>query len=223
MLIQGVTGPINLGDGVNPAIRQGRQGDVQVSELHGRFYEQTYRGNVFFGGHTALQALSANTITLTATTTPILGLYNPSSSSVNLVLLQAALNMIANNLTSGAGPGALVWAWSTGNAAISTGLTPFNAKTLAASGSQAKAFGGATALTGLTNNLVIGAGSSLPSPSGLTYTTLASTALLPAYNGIENFDGGFIIPPGAMLALLNTTSCTVFSAVGRLLWEEVPV
>ena len=223
MLVQGTTGPVNFGDGVNPPLRQGRQGDVQVSELHGRFYEQNYRNNIYFTGHSAVAALSANTITLTATTTPILGIYNPSSSTVNAVVLQAMLNVVSNNLTSGAGPGAFVWAISTGNGAISTGLTPYNAKTLIAAGSQVRGFAGATALTGLTNNLVVAAGSQLPSPSGLTYTTLASTALLPSYSGREDLDGSIIVPPGGVLALLNTTSSTVFSAVGRLTWEEVPL
>lgn len=203
--------------------RAGQLGDSIVSELHGRFYEQTYRNNVFFGGHTAVAALSANTITLTATTTPILGIWNPQSNTNNVVMLQASLNVIANNLTSGAGPGAFVWAISVNNGAISTGANPYNAKTLLQSGSNAKVFAGSTALTGLTNNLAVVAGSVLPSPSGLTYTTLASTALLPSYSGVENFDGSLIIPPGGVLALLNTTSSTVFSAAGRLLWEEVPV
>lgn len=203
--------------------RAGQLGDSIVSELHGRFYEQTYRNNVFFGGHTAVAALSANTITLTATTTPILGIWNPQSNTSNVVMLQASLNVIANNLTSGAGPGAFVWAISVNNGAISTGANPYNAKTLLQSGSNAKVFAGSTALTGLTNNLAVVAGSVLPSPSGLTYTTLASTALLPSYSGVENFDGSLIIPPGGVLALLNTTSSTVFSAAGRLLWEEVPV
>lgn len=223
MLIQGTTGPVNVGDGVNPPIRQGRQGDVLMSQLHGDMYEQNYRGNTYFTGHTSLAALSANTITLTATTTPILGVWNPLSSTVNVVLLQAMLTVVANNLTSGAGPGAFMWALSTGNGAITTGLTPYNSKSLIAAGSQARGFAGATALTGLTNNLVIASGASLPSPSGLTYTTLGSTALLNSYQGVENFDGSIIVPPGGVFALLNTTSSTVFSAAGRMTWEEVPV
>jgi hypothetical protein len=182
-----------------------------------------YRNNVYFTGNTGLSALSANTISLTATTTPILGVYNPSSSTVNLVILQAMLTVVANNLTSGAAPGAFVWASSLGNGAVSTGSNPFNARTLATSGSSARGFFGATALTGLTNNLAIMAASALPSPSGLTYTTLASTALLPSYAGTENFDGSIFVPPGGVLALLNTVSSTVFSVAGRLTWEEVPV
>lgn len=224
MLLQNVVGqPSAAGSNAIVNGRAGQQGDLIVSELHGRFYEANYRGNVYFGGHGSLIALSANTITLTATTTPILGVWNPANNTNNLVMLQASLNVVANNLTSGAGPGVFVWAISNSNGAISTGSNPFNAKTLLASGSAARTFSGNVALTGLTNNLVVVAGSTLPSPSGLTYTTLASTALLPSYAGTENFDGALIVPPGGVLALLNTTSSTVFSAAGRLTWEEVPV
>lgn len=223
-IAQNIVGPIAAaGNNAIVSSRAGQQGDVIGSDLHGRYYETNYRGAAFFGGHAAVAALSANTITLTATTTPILGVWNPTSNTNNLVILQADLNCFANNLTSGAGPGAFVWALSLNNGAISTGLNPWNAKTLLQSGSSAKFFAGATALTGLSNNLVIVAGANLPSPAGITYTTLASTALLPSYVGREDFDGSLIVPPGGVLALLNTTSSTVFSAVGRLTWEEVPV
>jgi len=224
MILQNIVGqPPSAGNNAVVNGRSGQLGDAIVSELHGRFYETTYRGNSYFSGHTALTALSANTITLTATTTPILGVWNPANNTNNLVILQANLTCIANNLTSGAGPGVFVWALSLGNGAISTGAIPYNARTLLQSGSNARAFAGGTALTGLTNNLVIVAGANLPAPSGLTYTTLASTALLPAYVGREDFDGSLIVPPGGVLALLNTTSSTVFSCVGKLAWEEVPV
>lgn len=203
--------------------RSGQLGDMIVSQLHPRYYESNYRSNIYFGGHGSLIALSANTITLTATTTPIIGVWNPSSNTNNLVLTTASLQVVANNLTSGAGPGVFVWAISNSNGAISTGSNPFNAKTLLQSGSSAKFFAGNVALTGLTNNLAIVRGAAFSSPSGLTYTTLASTALLPSYGGTENFEGSLIIPPGSVLALLNTTSSTVFSAVASITWEEVPV
>ena len=70
--------------GGNNALMNGRSGalgDTIVSELHGGLYETNYQGNLFFGGHGSLVALSANTITLTATTTPILGLWNPTSNT----------------------------------------------------------------------------------------------------------------------------------------------
>ena len=211
----------SYGSGSQPQVRSGQLGDQIVSELHGRFYEQVYRGNVYSNGMT-ITALTANTISLTNTTTPILGVWNPSSSSVNLVILQAALTVVPNNLTSGAGPGVFVLASSIGNGAISTGTAPFNRKTLTSAGSQAKGMA-FQALTGLTNNLVIFEGIEFASPAGLTYTTLASTAPFSEYSSIKNFDGSLIVPPGGILAVLNTTSSTTWSVSGRLLWEEVPL
>jgi hypothetical protein len=219
MLLQTLTGPSKVSNGSLSALRGGNAGDGIVSELHGRFYEQNYQGNLFSNGCT-VTALTANTVSLTNTTTPILGLWNPLSSTVNAVISQAALTVVANNLTSGAGPGVFVWAVSTGNSAISTGSTPWNRKTLAQFGSQVKGMS-FVALTGLTNNLVIIEGSEFATPAGLTYTTLASTQLMPEFSNTQNFDGSLIVPPGGVLALLNTTSSTTFSVSGRLLWEEV--
>lgn len=227
---QGTVGPISgASDGTIPpsGLRQGRLGDQIISQLHGRLFEQVFRGNVFSIG-CSVTALSGNTITLTNSSTPILGLWNPSTSTVNLVLLQCMLTVAANTLTAPVPPGPFVWASSLSNSAISTGSTPFNRKTLASSGSQAKAFPGGVALTGLTNNVVIFEGADLPNLSGLTNAgtitaqTSTSNATAGAF-GVQNFDGGLIIPPGGVLSLLNTTSTTTYSVSGRLMWEEVPI
>lgn len=227
MLIQGQVGQpstTSIAAGTNPTLRQGQLGDLIASELHGRFYEQVYRNNVFSTGSTSLVALSANTITLTATTTPILGVYNPTTSTVNLVLLQAALALVPNTLTTPVGPGAIVGGVSVGNGAVSTGLTPWSRKTLTQAGSQAKGFAGSTALTGLTNNLTLIEGyGELLNASAQTYGTLAATSPIGSYGGVINFDGQIIVPPGGVFALLNVTSTTTFSHSGRLLWEEVPL
>jgi hypothetical protein len=204
--------------GTNPTFRQGQLGDLVVTELHGKFYESTYRGNLFSVGMTAT-ALSANTISLTATTTPIIGVYNPSTSNVNLVMVKAKCNIAIAN-SSAAAPGAFVWAVSTGNSAISAGLIPMNRKTLANAGSQAKGYNITTALTGLTNNLTVISGSAF----GTLVTAQGATAT-PILSGdaVEEFDGSLIIPPGGVLALLNTISTTTVSVTSVLIWEEVPV
>ena len=212
MLLQTLTGPSKVSNGSLSALRGGTLGDGIFSELHGRFYEQNYQGNLFSNGSTAT-VLSANTITLTASTTPILGVWNPASSTVNLVILQAQLQL--SPPASAAAMGTLVWAVSIGNGAISTGTAPLNRKTLTQNGSQAKGLA-FIALTGLTNNLVIQSTSSLPSQT-LAGTTTATAV----YAGVENFDGSLIIPPGGVLALLNTVSNTTMLAGGNLLWEEV--
>ena len=225
MIIQGQVGPTSSEDGVQAAARQGKLGDVIVSELHGRYYETNYRGATYRTGATAVTALSANTITsaTSATGTPIVGVYNPVGSNINLVILQAYLQVFANNLTSGAAPGAFVWLTALNQSAISTGSTPINAKTLAASGSVAKGFTGATALTGLSGSMAVAFPADFPNLTGLTYTTLGSTAMIPSAGGVANYDGSIIVPPGGILGLYNTVSSTTFSQVSGLLWEEVPV
>lgn len=219
--IQGNVGVQNQSDGAQNIIaRFGRQGDQMTSLLHGRFYEQCYRGNLFSNGNVALMALSANTITLTATTTPILGVYNPYGSGVNLAILQASLSAGINN-TASTGPGAFVWAASTGNNVISTGATPFS-RFLGGAAGKGKGLA-AVALTGLTNNLVIAHAADFPSPTVVTTSLVPTTVTTPMVSATLQMDGGIIVPPGGVLALLNTVSTTTISVYGRLVWEEVPV
>lgn len=218
--VTGQVGPQVLADGVSAPARQGKTGDLIVQELHGRFYENVYRGNVYSIG-SGVTALSANTISLSNTTTPIVGVWNPATSGVNLVVLQIGIQVYANTLTTPVGPGALVLAASVGNTAVTTGSAPFNRKTLASTGSQAKGFPGGVALTGLTNNLVVFDGLELPTQGPVTYST--TTAMQLGGAGVANLDGSLFVPPGGVLALLNTTSTTTMSAVSRMLWEEVPV
>ena len=227
MLLQGSVGPpsvTSLGVGVQPTIRLGQLGDVVVSELHGKYYEQVYRGNVYSGG-TTIAALSANTITLSSGTTPILGLYNASTSLVNGVILQVNLTIVSNNFTSGASAGAIVWAASTGNGGVTTGNVGWNRKMLAASGSTLKYFklSAADALTGITNNVVIAGGVPMPSVSALTYGTIVSTVVQPSFTMQWDVAGSIIVPPGGVWVIINTTSSTVWSVFGEVVWEEVPI
>ena len=64
MLIQGQVGPSSTqssSPGTNPAVRQGQLGDVIVTELHGRYYEQAYRGNLFTLSVSTAAAITAYT------------------------------------------------------------------------------------------------------------------------------------------------------------------
>lgn len=223
--IQIQPGQQNLSDGVAANARGGRQGDVIVSELHGRYYEQNYRGNTYSGGMTAtsINAATFTTATLGATATPIVGVWNQATSPVNLVIQQVNLQVFLTALTS-TGPGAFMWCTSTGNNAISTGNTPLNRKTLLASGSYAKDMSG-VALTGLTNNLVVRNGASIAGGSLYNISNIATaagfqTTLAPS---TDNIDGQWIVPPGGVLALLCTTTPVAHSAATGLIWEEVPL
>jgi hypothetical protein len=225
MLSQGQVGPTVSADGIQAALRSGKTGEQIVTELQGRFYENAYRGAAFRTGSTAITALSANSITsaTSATGTPILGIYNPLGSGKNAVILQATLQVMANTLTTPVGAGAFVWLVSTGNSAVSTGATPFNMGTLAASGSVCKGFVGGVALTGLTNVMAVAFAADFQTPTGLTHGTMTAVQPLFSVGGVSNIDGSIIVPPGGVLGLYNTVSTTTMSAVGSLLWNEVAV
>lgn len=224
-LTQLLVGASTNADGTTPTARGGRTGEAILSELHGRFYEQNSRGGVFSGGMalTSINASSFTTGTLSASCTPVAGVWNPSTAIVNLVILQATLGVTMTALqATGCGP--FVWASSVGNTAISTGNTPLNRKTLVAAGSSAKDMTG-VALTGLTNALTVKFGSALGGGSATSTAFLATQAgpQTQQASASENIDGSIIVPPGGVLALLATATPVAHSAVSSLIWEEVAV
>jgi hypothetical protein len=215
----GQVGPSILTDGSSHPLRQGKTGELVVSGLGGSYAELASRGQVWRFGM-AQTALSANTISLTNTTTPIIGLWNTSNANRYIVPICAVLQIsVAGN--SAVAPGAFVWATSTGNLVISTGSNPVNTKSWASpGGSFAKGFNIGVALTGLTNNLVIQramATGNLVAAQPATATACFSTP------NIEYFDGMEMIPPGGVLALLNTTSTTTVSVASAIYFTEVEI
>ena len=236
MLIQGQVGPVgpqSIQPGTNPTIRMGQLGDMIVSELHGRFYEQAYRGAFFRTGTTGAAVAgtatmgtatgTSATLATAATGTPMLGVYNPITSTVNAVITQATLQTMVQTATTPIPFNGLVWCVSVGNGGITTGLTPWNSKTLTQTGSQCKGFAGATAVTGLSFTPTAMEAADFYGGGMVTYGTVATTAIIPTYLARQDFDGQLIVPPGGLLALYNTSATTTFSFTGRLLWEEVPL
>ena len=223
----GQVGPQTLSDGAtNDAFRQEKTGALVVQELHGRLYESNYRGAVYSGGM-GLTSISNATFTvggIGATTTPVSGVFNPSTSGVNLVILKATLTVTVTAATA-TGPGGFVWAMSVGNLAVSTGNVPLNRKTLVQAGSSAKDMTN-VALTGITNNVVVRFASAL---NGGLIKNISSVETAVGQNigvtasPLEEFDGTLIVPPGGVLALLATTTPVGHSAASGIVWEEVPV
>lgn len=224
---QGQVGEQLNGDGASPlpGYRQGRQGDIIVSELHGRFYEQNFRKRMYSAGLplTAITNATFTVATLGAACTPILGLYNPTTSGVNVIIAQAVLSAIITALqATGAAP--YLWAVSAGNNAINVGAAPVNRATLLSVGAMAKNVSG-LALTGLTNNLVVLGASALGGGPEYNAALLGTATgfMTPHAATCENLDGSFIVPPGGVLALLAAQTPVAVSAAGMLVFEEVPV
>lgn len=221
--IAGQVGPASLSEGVNAPFRQDRSGAAIVQELHGRFYEQNVRGAVFMGGMaaTSISAATFTTATVGATATPIAGVWNPSTSIYNLVILQALLS-VSQTALQATGPGAFAWMTSVGNAGITLGNNPTNCKTLIASGSVAKDMSG-IALTGLTTNLAVrrAAGVAGGSAIGAAFLATQAGAQTQQVVSVEPFEGDLIVPPGGILALMCSITPVGHSAASGLVWEEV--
>lgn len=221
-----VRGPIEGGKGTSSPLTGSLSGSQRVNDAHGRFFDAAYYGRLFSAGGVVVSISNATftVATLGNTCTPIVGLYNPATSPVNLAVLRASLQAIITALQS-TGLGGCNWAFSAGNNAITTGLAGFNRKSLINAGGYGKYFVGAQALTGLTNNLVVADGSALGGGSSANIALLATAAGFQTQQvpSVENIDGGIIVPPGGVIALLANTTPVAHSAVPGIWWEEINI
>lgn len=221
-----IRGPILGGSGSPVPFTASLSGSQRVNDAHSRFMQANLEGRIFSDGLATVQAITAatfNIATLGATCTPIAGLWNPSNSGVNAVLIQATLNAIKTALqNTGCGP--FFWASSANNPGLTLGSSPLNRKTLNRAGSQCKGMAG-IALTGLTNNLVVAGASQLGGGSSSLAAFLETQAGMATFHGAsrELFDGEWVIPPGGVIALLAGSAPVAVSATSMLVWEEVPV
>lgn len=222
-----IRGPLIGSNGSPTPFTAGYSGASRVLDAHARFMQAVWENRVFSTGMgvTSISNATFSIATLGVTCTPIVGLWNPSTSGVYAALWQAQLNIIMTALqATGCGP--FQWAGSVGNTAITgAGVVPWNRKTLVQSGSSCRGFAG-TALTGLTNNLVVMNASSLSGGSAVTAAFLATQAGAQTQTptgGQENFDGCLFVPPGGVIALLSGSTGVAHSAASGLVWEEIPV
>ncbi len=189
-----LTGVQNNSDGVVAKARGGKQGDQIVSALHGRYYEQTYRGNMFgiTGGLTTTTAAGAATFTGL-----IVG--NPVGSGVNLAINKIFIAQpIA--LTAETELGIMYGANTTTDT-----LTTIRNRNPLGPASKAVANAGQT-ITAMTAFIVIGSG-------GTAVQVVPYQA---------DFEGGLIIPPGYAVASY-TSRVTTTAVMFCLNWEEVPI
>src|SRR5437870_3420589 len=97
-------GPVAAADGVYVTSRGDRQGDQVVSDGHLRLHEANFRGTLYTYGvaDTALVAANATATGVTATAQPVIGLWNPLTSLVNLVVYKVHIfcSTIANTAVS---------------------------------------------------------------------------------------------------------------------------
>ncbi len=198
-------------------------GKLLVNNFSAKYQEAVLSGNVYSTGMTLTTISNATftVATLDAACTPIVGVWNPVGSGKKLVILEAKLACILTALQA-TGGGSFQWATSIGNASISTGLAPFNRSTFNASGSVAKGFAN-TALTGMTNSLVVRDVSGLSGGSNINTAFLQTAVgtLPPSHSSVDHIDGAIIVPEGGVLALLCSTTPVAVSAGSSLTWLEI--
>lgn len=207
--IYGQVGPIVAGDSTNVPFRQGKSAEAIVTELHGKYYEQAYRGNLFVATQTA-----GVTLATVAGTAPSFSLFNPAGSGKYLSLIRwdmvltvaAATPVIgAYMLTVNTNPSA---AATTGTAVTPTpGIVGATASAVGKPLTSATLPANPTLYRAFVNHLT-GAITTIPN--------------MPAFT--IDFDGTCLIAPGCTISVgqLNTDT-TDASALCSVIWEEVPV
>ena len=217
MLIQNQVGPVattsSISAGLQAPARAGPLGDTIVSELHGRYYETTYRRAMFTAGVSTLIA-TATTASPTTTITGAQVLYNPIGNTNNLVINKVSLGFALANLAGVVG--------------IATG---FNGAT-AISGTL-------TATTAAAKNVFLGGGSptgasyasasiTLPTAVSLVEILFSTGSLATTGYAIQgpmtfDFEGSILLPPGGYATIWSNFIIPASSLLSTFQWEEVPI
>ena len=190
----------------------------RTSQSFAQYYDANVRGNVYTFGISNTPLVSTNAVAtgVTATSRPVIGLWNDVGTGKNLVVLNATV-VAATVDNSAVAPGGFTWYKDVAETVISTGSTPVNCSTLASSGSVAKAFAMSTALTGLVGSLSI----LRPSPITILNAAGPGTAITQSQGVSEDrIDGSIIVPPGGVLSLMNMISTTTVDLSVSITWAE---
>ena len=206
MFNEGLVGVQNNPDSTRVAARMGKQGDQIASELHGSYYEQTYRGNVYSGSITG----QVTTVGL-ATTYTGLCLSNPISSQVNLSIINVGVGFLVA-FSAAATIGLMTGYNITTNVTHTAAVTPRNQKFVGVAGTGTGLLdSSATLPTAPTLNMILGA--------GLTGAITTQTAVYSSFD----ISGQLILTPGAYCAIYTSTASGAASGAFSFTWEEVPV
>ncbi|SRR5579883_1109772 len=206
--VQGTVGFSTSVDGANPNFGMGRQNDVYVSELHGRYYTYAYRGVLFRSVITGVTIASTHVSPLAAGTgTPIIGLWNPQGTNKNVIVLRLAIAT-----TSGTPGGPILWNWMNNqNITAAPGGTIYPGLLNPSANSVVKLFN---------NVATTGSTAGLPFDIAANISAVASTGgTFPAF---DEPAGSIICQPGQMIALAATAAGTSHVVNASLTWAELP-
>jgi hypothetical protein len=217
MLVQNQVGPVatttSISAGLQAPARAGQLGDAIMSELHGRYYETTYRRAHFTAGVSTLIA-TATTASPTTTITGAQVLYNPIGNTQNVVINKISLGFALANLAGIVG----IATGFNGGTAISGTLTASTAtaKNRFLGGASPTAFSYASA--------------SITLPTAVTLDTIlfsagsqATTSIATQPNMCFDLEGSILLPPGGYATIWSSFAIPASSLLSTFSWEEVPI
>ncbi len=212
MLIQGAVGALPSTRQVsgNPTVLSGTFGELLESRLLPDYYTLLKSGKVFTSS-----VVAANPAAFTggAAGTPLIGLYNPVGSGVDLVLLEVAV-AIRTTGTAAVGIDFNHWGVNQGGVAVTgTATAPRNLYSLAATGSAA------TAMVNVVNTAALASAVIRPSVSVGT-TTVTPTLNLGLFR--DEIKGGIVVAPGCYYAFGSVVAPTAASIDSAVIWAEIP-
>ena len=210
MKAETVVGPQTAQDSALLPARSLRDGAVAVSEVHGKYYEQSYRGNVFWA------TMGAGVIfpTTGATAANVLTLTNPAGSGKNLSLISFDMVFTIIPVTPLTGLYGLYVNTNIAAAAVSgTALAPQPALLGSNAGSVAKPL--TTSTVPATATLL------LPFFQKVT-GEIAAVFPIPGMPSVHlDLDGKIILAPGTAITPQQTVNdSTNASVICTFCWEE---
>lgn len=196
-------------DGNSVTLNAGRQSELLVSEIHGKWYYAALRGNVFSGQASAITVpVIANNLV------SVFSLYNPAGSKANLevisvdlglVLATTVVNVYGLYFQSGIGS----------NTSIPT------SQTVGTATSGNLVMSGATVSQGK----FLTAATHVGTPTLITMLDTFGAVTSSADNPISyTFDGKLILPPGSIVSLAASTAASTASGMAAsITWAEWPL
>jgi len=211
-IVGGQEGQQTLTSGAsNQPLRQGRYADLIASELNAKYYEQAYRGNVFFAAHQAAITFAANG--LTSSTVVGLGLFNTVNSGKNIIPIQVEITM-TNYVTTSTNVQVVAVATaaaSTASPTVGGGLTIYQSVGMKTNQSIAIA---AQTMTFSANTVV------WKSIYGAFCNTTISDAIPTVSSEPVDLGGSLVIPPGMGMGFLANNAST---GLISLTWMELAI
>lgn len=218
MLIQGIVSNIpsqSVPDGFSPVgALMGKATELIVAELHGKFFTQNYRGNMY----DYATPLAGVTLTTTGSTTQTFGILNPAGSGKLIVPTKARVGFVGATGTVAS----LAWCQKQGLGASVAGTSPFVSATFVTGVSARGDIKGNSTVGLLFSTCVLDAAPTIKRYFGASWGAPLSTtaAIFPML--VDEFDGDTIVGPGTALFLSATTSPGGAADIS-LTWVEVPI